>query len=244
MYTTMAVSTVRHGHGFLFSWRGYLTGHRAAANVLTDPQSGQSTQLMTRLLSTILFLSVAAAPGLAMAQGSRGGFGGGRGRAQRGQGDTTATGAPRPQMSFAEIVFAHRSDLQLADSQTTKVSEIRMRALSRRVTLSSTLDSMKAIMAMNPSSVATPSTDSSRKEMAAQRHELASVLGDLHDVDVTARNETLRVLNPDQQKKAEQFEEQADEAVAPGNGAARGASGGGRRGGGRPGGGMGGMGNP
>jgi hypothetical protein len=202
---------------------------------------------MTRLLNAILFLSFAAAPGLAVAQGGRGGFGGGggRGRGQRGQGDTTATGAPRPQMSFAEIVFAHRSDLQLADSQTTKVSEIRMRAMSRRVTLSGTLDSVKAIMAMNPTSVASPSTDSSRKEMAAQRRELASVLGDLHDVDVNARNETLLVLNPDQQKKAEQFEEQADAPVVPGNGAGRGAgeSGGGRRGG-RPAGGMGGMGHP
>jgi len=144
-------------------------------------------------------------------------------------------------MSFAEIVFAHRSDLQLADSQTTRVSEIRMRALSRRVTLNNTLDSVKAIMAMNPTSVAAPSTDSSRKAMAAQRRELASVLGDLHDVDVNARNETLRVLNPDQQKKAEQFEEQADAPIVPRNGAGRGAgSGGGRRGGGRPGGGMGG----
>jgi hypothetical protein len=204
---------------------------------------------MTRLLNAVLFLSFAAAPGVAMAQGGRGGFGGGRGRGrgQRGEGDTTATGAPRPQMSFAEIVFAHRSDLQLADSQTTKVSEIRMRALSRRVTLSSTLDSVKAIMAMNPTDIAAPSTDSSRKATAAQRRKLASVLGDLHDVDVNARNETLLVLNPDQQKKAEQLEEQADAPVAPNNAAGRGAGGGGRRGGGRPGGGMGGMngmGNP
>jgi len=147
-------------------------------------------------------------------------------------------------MSFAEIVFAHRSDLQLADSQTTRVSEIRMRAMSRRVTLNNTLDSVKAIMAMNPTNVAAPSTDSSRKAMAAQRRELASVLGDLHDVDVNARNETLLVLNPDQKKKAEQLEEKEDAPIVPGNGAGRGAGGGGRRGGGRPGGGMGGIGNP
>ena len=144
-------------------------------------------------------------------------------------------------MSFAEIVFAHRSDLQLADSQTTRVSEIRMRAMSRRVTLNNTLDSVKAIMAMNPTNVAAPSTDSSRKAMAAQRRELASVLGDLHDVDVNARNETLLVLNSDQKKKAEQLEEKEDAPIVPGNGAGRGAgSGGGRRGGGRPGGLMGG----
>jgi len=144
-------------------------------------------------------------------------------------------------MNFAEIVFAHRSDLQLADSQTTRVSEIRMRAMSRRVTLNNTLDSVKAIMAMNPTSVAAPSTDSSRKAMAAQRRELASVLGDLHDVDVNARNETLLVLNSDQKKKAEQLEEKEDAPIVPGNGAGRGAgSGGGRRGGGRPGGLMGG----
>ena len=214
---------------------------------LNESRTNQSTEFMTRLLSAVLFLSVAATPGFAMAQGGRGGFGGGRERGQRGQGDTTTTGAPRPQMSFAELVFAHRSDLQLADSQTTRVSEIRMRALSRRVTLDNTLDSVRAIIAMNPSNIATPSTDSSRKEMAAQRRELASVLGDLHDVDVNARNETLLVLNPDQQKKAEQFEEKEDAPVVPGNGAGRGAGGGGggHRGGGRPGGGgMGGMGNP
>ena len=147
-------------------------------------------------------------------------------------------------MNFAEIVFAHRSDLQLADSQTTRVSEIRMRAMSRRVTLNNTLDSVKAIMAMNPTSVAAPSTDSSRKAMAAQRRELASVLGDLHDVDVNARNETLLVLNSDQKKKAEQLEEKEDAPIVPGNGAGRGAGGADRRGGGRPAGGMGGMGNP
>jgi len=204
---------------------------------LNETNSGQSTEFMTRLLNAVLFVSVAAMPALAVAQGGRGGFGsgGGRGRGQRGEGDTTATGAPRPQMNFAEIVFAHRSDLQLADSQTTRVSEIRMRAMSRRVTLNNTLDSVKAIMAMNPTSVAAPSTDSSRKAMAAQRRELASVLGDLHDVDVNARNETLLVLNPDQQKRAEQLEDKEDAPIVPGNGAGRGAgSGGGRRGGGRP----------
>jgi hypothetical protein len=57
---------------------------------------------------------------------------------------------------------------------------------------------------------------------------------------VNARNETLRVLNPDQQKKAGQLEEQAEAPVVPSNGAGRG--GGGRRGSGHPGGGMGGVG--
>ena len=198
---------------------------------------------MTRLLRAVLLLTFAATPALLTAQGGRGGMGGGmgaggggRGRGQRSQGDTTATGTPRAQLSFAELVFAHRSELQLTDSQTIKVSGIRMVAMSRRAVLNNQLDSVKSAMVVTPADGATPPTDSSRKAIMERRRALGSVLGELHDVDVNARNETLVVLTPAQQKKAEQLQETTD-SPAPTNGASERGSG--RRGGGRPGGGMG-----
>lgn len=200
---------------------------------------------MTRLLGTILLLSVAATPTLATGQG-RGGFGGGgRGRGQQGehgQGDSAATGAPRVQLSFADLVFAHRADLQLTDSQTVKVADIRMVAMSKRAALSHEVDSVKSALVVDPAEAVTLPTDSSRKELMGRRRALASALGDLHDVDVNARNETLIVLTPDQQKKAAQLEEVADSPPPASTGRGNsGGGGGGRRGGGggRPGGGMG-----
>lgn len=186
---------------------------------------------MTRALTVLLALSVAATPSLAFAQG-RGGFGGGRGRGQQGQraqGDSAASGAPRVQLGFAELVFAHRSELQLTDSQTAKIADIRMVAMSKRAVLSHALDSVKSTLVVDPAEAVTPPTDSSRKALIAERRALAAAMGDLHDVDVNARNQTLFVLTPDQQKKAEQLEENADAPSPPSNGrgSGRGRSGGG-----------------
>jgi hypothetical protein len=195
---------------------------------------------MVKVLAIVLALSAAATPAVATAQG-RGGFGGGRGRGQQGQraqGDSASAGAPRVQLSFVDLVFAHRSELQLTDSQTVKVANIRMVAMSKRAILSHALDSVKSTLVADPAEAVTPPTDSSRKVLMTARRALASALGDLHDVDVNARNQTLFVLSPDQQKRAEQLEETADSAspMSAGSG-----SGGGdrRRGSGRPGGGMG-----
>jgi hypothetical protein len=191
---------------------------------------------MRKLLRVSFLIAFALTPGLAVAQGGRGG-GFGRGRGQRGQTDSTATGAPRVQLSFADMVFARRSDLQLTDSETIKVNDIRMSAMSQRAVLTKEVDSLQAVAVVSPGDAETPPTDSSRKATMSQRRALASKLGDLHDVDVNARNATLAVLTPDQQKKAESLEEAAN-SPAPQRGAFGG--GGGNRGGGRPGG----MGNP
>jgi uncharacterized membrane protein YgcG len=125
-----------------------------------------------------------------------------------------------------------------------------MVALTRRVMLNRQLDSMRAAMVVTPvsgSESPVPLTDSARKDLLAQRRALSSMLGELHDVDVNARNETLLALTPDQQKKAEQLEETADApASAKAEGGRGGRTGGGRHsgGGGRSEGGMGGMGLP
>ena len=207
--------------------------------------SRQSMSHMKRSLEAMLILALAACPLAAGAQGSRGGFGGGGGgrgdRGQRGQGNdsTAATGVPRVQLSFVDMVFARRKDLKLTDSEVTRVGEVRMDALTKRAQLNREVDSVRADMVVTPTDAETPPTDSSRKATMAQRRALAAMLGELHDVDVNARNETLAVLTPDQQKKAEALEEASD-SPAPAN---RGFGGGGGRGGGHPnGGGMGGIG--
>jgi hypothetical protein len=192
---------------------------------------------MTRFLSALLFLGVAVSPALAGAQGGRGAFGRGRGRSQPGQGDTTAAGAPRPQLGFAAIVLAHRAQLQLTDSQATKIGDIRMVAISKRAQLGRTVDSVRAAMVVSPSDSIVAATDSSRREVVARRRVLGAMLGALHDVDVDARDETLALLTSDQQAKAELLEELTDSpsragtAGAPSGRGGRGGRGGGGRGG-------------
>ena len=66
-----------------------------------------------------------------------------------------------------------------------------------------------------------------------ERRALASVLGQLHDVDLDARNQTLALLTADQQKKAQQLEISVNAPPADrGSQNGGGRSGGGRRGGG------------
>ncbi len=186
---------------------------------------------MTRLRTALTLALLTLAPALASAQGGRGGWGGGgggRSRGERGEGDTTVSGKPRTPLSFAEIVYAHRTDLQLTDSQTVKVTGIRMTALAKRAMLNNQLDSVRANLAETSPMSAAPPTDSSRKAILDGRRAMSAVLGQLHDVDVDARNETLLVLTPAQQKKAEQLEEVANAPPA----ASSGSDNGGRRGGG------------
>ena len=142
-------------------------------------------------------------------------------------------------VSFADLVFSHRSDLQLTDSETIKVNDIRMSAMSQRAMLTKEVDSLQAVMAVAPGESEAPPTDSSRKAMMNQRRALAAKIGDLHDVDVNARNAALVVLTPAQQKKAEALEETAN-SPPPQRGAFGGGNPGAGRGSGRPGG----MGNP
>ena len=207
---------------------------------------------MRKVLQILLTIGCAfastLAPNLAAAQGGggggRGGFGGGGGRggrSGRNAGDSTATAAPRPALSFADMVYAKRSEIQLSDSQLVKLSDIRTTAASRRVMLTREVDSVKTEMGTMPDGASVPSlptTDSARKVLLGQRRALANVLGDLHDVDFNARKETLAMLNPLQQKKAELLQEIAD---TPPNPKAEGGRTGkeGRAAGGRPGGGAG-----
>lgn len=192
---------------------------------------------MKQSVGTVLIVALAAFPLAAYAQGGRGGFGGGgRGqRGQRGQGNdsTAGTGAPRVQLSFVDMVFSRRKDLQLTDAEVTKVTEIRMGAQTKRIQLTRQVDSVKDYMVVAPGDPEAPPTDSSRKAMMAQRRALAAMLGALHDVDVNARNATLAALTPEQQKNAETLEEAAD-APPPKKRGFNNGGGGGRPNGGGP----------
>ena len=192
---------------------------------------------MTKFPFALALLSVLLLPSISVAQG-RGGYGGGGGRS-RGrddQSDSTAR-APRVQQSLADVVYAHRADLQLTDSQTTRVANIRMIAVSRRMVLERQVDSLRSVMTVSPGDVAVPPTDSSRTLTIQHRRSLAAVLGQLHDVDLDSRNQTLMLLSSAQQKKAEELELAANAPpVQRGAPAEGGRSSGGRRGGGMGGG--------
>ena len=114
------------------------------------------------------------------------------------------------QLSFADLVFTRRKDLQLSDSEAIRINDIRMSAMSQRAMLTKEVDSLQAVAMVSPGDAETPPTDSSRKAMMSERRALAAKIGDLHDVDGNARDATLAVLTPDQQKKAEGFEEAAN----------------------------------
>lgn len=199
------------------------------------------------LLAVGCTFAATLAPKLAAAQGGRGGFGGGgrEGRTGRKPTDSSATGAPRPALSFTDMVFAKRSEIQLSDSQLVKLNEIRLTATSRRALLTREADSVKTEMGAMPGDASVPNvpaTDSARKVLIGQRRALGTVLGDLHDVDVNARKETLAMLSPLQQKKAELLQEILDTPPNPkaegGRTGKEGRAAGGRPGG-RPGGGAG-----
>lgn len=199
----------------------------------TAPLSKSDT-IMKKHAVSVYLLALAIFPVLASAQGRDGGRGQ---RGQRDARDSATTRGPRVQLSLADVVYAHRGELQLSDSQTTRVSDIRMVSMSRAVSLNRQLDSLRSAMVVTPEDVATPPTDSSRKATMAERRALASVLGQLHDVDLDARNQTLALLSADQQKKAQQLEISAN--AAPTDRGSRGggeSSDGGRRGGGMGGG--------
>ena len=188
---------------------------------------------MKQSVGTVLIVALAAFPMAAHAQGGRGQ----RGQRSEGNDSTAGTGAPRVKLSFVDMVFARRKDLQLTEAEVTKVGEIRMDAQVKRIQLTRDVDAAQAEMADAPAAADTPPTDSSRKAMMTQRRALAAMLGDLHDVDVNARKATLAVLTPDQQKNAETIEEAAD-APPPKKTGVSGSGGGGRPNGG----GMGGIG--
>jgi len=197
---------------------------------------------MRRFLQILLTIGCAFAtilsPDIAAAQGGRGGFGGGRreGRSARNPADSSATGAPRQALAFADMVYAKRAEIQLSDSQLVKLNDIRMTAASRRVALTREVDSVKTEMGPMSDDASATATDSSRKVLLGQRRALANVLGDLHDVDVNARKETLAMLDPLQQKKAELLQEIADSPPNPkaegGRTGREGRAAGGRSGGG------------
>lgn len=199
---------------------------------------------MKKFLPLLLIVGCTLVPTLATAQSGRGGFvggngGGGRqGRGDRTPGDTSAAGVPRRQLSFTDMVLAKRSEIQLSDSQIVKLNDIRMAATGRRALLTREADSVKTEMGTMTIDPSVPTSDSARKVLMSQRRALGNLLGDLHDVDVNARKETLAMLNPLQQKKAELLQEIAD---APPNPKAEGGRTGkeGRAAGGRPGGGAG-----
>src|SRR5579875_1079132 len=131
--------------------------------------------------TALALVSLSLIPVVATAQGGYGGRGGGggggRGRGGRAEGDTLVSGAPRTPQSFADIVYTHRTDLQLTDSQTVKVSSIRMTALAKRAMLNNQLDSVKATVDVTSPMASAPPTDSSRKAILDGRRAMSAVLG-------------------------------------------------------------------
>jgi hypothetical protein len=108
------------------------------------------------------------------------------------------------------MVFAHRAQLQLSDSQMVVIGDIRMKSAGQRALLTREADSVKASMTVTPEESPVAPTDSSRKALMLQRRALGVLLGDLHDVDFNGRKEALMALSPLQQQKAELLEEMAD----------------------------------
>lgn len=147
-----------------------------------------------------------------MGSGGMRGSGGGHRRGGNQEGgagaDTAATKNRLEGSTLADIALAHRTDLQLTDAQVTALGAVRARAQTSTAALTEKLDSVRSPSAAEPSIVAPPS-DSSRVGLLERRRAVGGVLGELHDVDVNARAEAMRILTAEQQKKAAQLEEEA-----------------------------------
>ena len=193
----------------------------------------------------LFILLLTAAPTLAAAQGMGGMGGGGMGGhhgGHRGGGanntdsanaDPVAARNALEQLGFAGLVLKHKSDLQLTDSQVVVITGLQTVFKAKTTADNQELDSLRAA---NTASVQAfvashdTMTAAQRDTVVERRKRIASVLGNMQDIQQQTREQALAVLTPTQQQQAEAFETQAEQQGR--RGGRRGSGGGWTTGGG------------
>ena len=121
--------------------------------------------------------------------------------------DTSAMKQPMDPENPTAFLILHRSDLRLADSQVTQLTNIGVQLTMRTRPLKDSLDELRPGGRPQPLPT-TPMTPAQRDSLFASRRAAARVMGEMHDAGRSARDQAIAVLNPDQQKKLQSIQDQ------------------------------------
>lgn len=148
-------------------------------------------------------------------------------------------------VNVVDLMLTHRSELELADSQVTRLQQIGATHDSANAPLRARLDSLRGERGAGDAG------DADRSAMRERFQGMRDTFASMRDHDQAARKDAYAMLTKDQKKKAERLEDDARKSMGDdwrrsGRGGRRGMGGRGGWGGRRPGGmgGTGGMGFP
>jgi hypothetical protein len=124
--------------------------------------------------------------------------------------DTSALKQPMDPENPTAFIILHRSDLKLADSQVTQLQNIGAQLTMHIRPLKDSLNDLRPASARPVSLPTTPMTPAQRDSLFASRRATARVLGEMHDASRSAREQSIAVLNVDQQKKLKSLQDQLE----------------------------------
>ena len=154
---------------------------------------------MRRFLPTVVVLVVLAAAAAPLAQA--------QGRADKYPETMGITGPPPVPATIASLVLDRAADLKLADSQRVAVEAIRRVQDSVNFPRLRALDSLRPTR--RPANGPNDLSPEQREEADQRRAAIVVVLDALHETNSATRNKVLALLNPDQQRKATDWENDA-----------------------------------
>src|SRR5579862_4828778 len=122
--------------------------------------------------------------------------------------DTSAMKRPMDPENPTAFILLNRSELRLADSQVTQLTNVGVQLTMRTRPLRDSLDELRPPGVRPASLPTTPMTAEQRDSLFASRRATARLLGEIHDAGKSARDQAVAVLNPDQQKKLQSIQDQ------------------------------------
>ena len=155
------------------------------------------------LVATVALLGV---PTLAHGQ-----LGGGRSAQRTYPENIGITGPPPIATAIAALVLERSAELGLTDGQNLAVAAIRLTQDSVNAPRLKTLDSLRPTR--RPANGPNDLSQEQRDEMEVRRVAITQVLDELHKTNSDARVNVMALLNPEQQKRAEKLEEDAQKSA-------------------------------
>jgi hypothetical protein len=201
-------------------------------------------QLRMKIALTVSVMALVGISSVSQAQrggGGRGGRGGQRNDGNNGNDnasqDIGVTGAPPMATPVAALAIEHAADLKLTDSQNLAISAIRFSQDSANRPRLRTLDSLRPTS--RPANGPNDLSAEQRQVIEERRAAIAPVLEAVRETNAEARIKVMALLDPDQQKRAAEFEDEArkkteEDFKRKARSEGGGGGGMGRRGGGRP----------
>ena len=122
--------------------------------------------------------------------------------------DTSALKQPMDPENPTAFIILHRSELRLADSQVTQLQTIGVQLTRQMRPLKDSLDDLRPASGRPQTPPTTPMTPEKRDSVLATRRATARLLGEMHDAGRSAREQSVAVLNPDQQKKLQSIQDE------------------------------------